>query len=173
MNDVTSGTWVFVVAAIIVAVLFVWWALVATRKTRIERSDAPPAEEARARRNQALIDAARSEVAVDLPPPTPDGLAGAGVAVAASAEPVHERAAVGADDLKQIKGIGPRLEALLNSLGVSSYAQIAEWNDAEIDRIDAQLGNFQGRIRRDDWPAQARLLAAGDRAGFENRFGKL
>ena len=172
MNEVTSGTWVFVVAAIVVAVLFVWWALVATRKTRIERTDAPLAEEARARRNQALIDAARDAV-VDVPPPTPDGLAGVGAAVAATAEPVHQQAAASNDDLKQIKGIGPRLEALLNSLGVSSYAQIAQWNDGEIDRIDAQLGNFQGRIRRDDWPAQARLLAAGDRAGFENRFGKI
>jgi predicted flap endonuclease-1-like 5' DNA nuclease len=173
MNEVTSGTWVFVVVAIIVAVLVVWWALVATRKTRIERSDAPPAEETPARRNQALIDAARSDAMVDLPPPTPDGLAGVGAAVAATAEPVQQPSAGGGDDLKQIKGIGPRLETLLNSLGVTSYAQIAAWNDAEIDRIDARLGNFQGRIRRDDWPAQARLLAAGDKAGFENRFGKL
>jgi glutaryl-CoA dehydrogenase len=43
----------------------------------------------------------------------------------------------------------------------------------EIDRIDAQLGTFAGRIRRDDWPAQARYLAAGDMAGFEQRFGKI
>jgi predicted flap endonuclease-1-like 5' DNA nuclease len=156
-----------------VALLVAWWALVATRKTRIERSEAQPAEETPARRNQALIDAARSDVAVDVPPPTPDALAGVGTAVAASAEPLHVSPAIGADDLKQIKGIGPRLEALLNSLGVTSYAQIAAWNDAEIDRIDAQLGNFQGRIRRDDWPTQARLLAAGDRAEFENRFGKI
>ncbi|MBO0749812.1 MAG: hypothetical protein J2O44_05210, partial [Porphyrobacter sp.] len=108
---------------------------------------------------------------VDLPPPTPQGLAGIGEAVAAAAEPVHE--AVPADDLKKIKGIGPKLETLLNSLGVTRYSQIAAWDDDEIDRIDAQLGTFSGRIRRDDWPAQARYLAAGDVAGFEQRFGRM
>ena len=44
---------------------------------------------------------------------------------------------------------------------------------AEIDRIDAQLGRFQGRIRRDDWVGQASLLAAGDDSGFAQRYGKL
>ena len=48
-----------------------------------------------------------------------------------------------------------------------------EISEADIDQIDAQLGRFQGRIRRDDWPAQARLLAAGDTAGYEAKFGKL
>ena len=61
----------------------------------------------------------------------------------------------------------------LHALGVTSFAQIAAWDDAEIDRVDAQLGRFQGRIRRDDWPAQARFLAAGDLAGYEGKFGKL
>ena len=56
---------------------------------------------------------------------------------------------------------------------MTSFAQIAAWDDAEIDRVDAQLGRFQGRIRRDDWPAQARFLAAGDLAGYEGKFGKL
>jgi len=170
---VTSHTWAYIVIALVIAVAVAWWALVATRKTRIERSEAAPSDDLPARRNQALIDAARDSAEVDVPPPTPEGLAGVGAAVAATAEPVHARAAVSADDLKQIKGIGPKLETLLNSLGVTSYAQIAAWDAAEIDRIDSQLGAFQGRIRRDDWPAQAQLLAAGDKAGFEDRFGKL
>jgi predicted flap endonuclease-1-like 5' DNA nuclease len=169
---VTSDVWLYLVIALVVAIAVTWWALVATRRTRIEREVAS-AEETAARRNQALIDAPRQSDEVDVPPPTPEGLAGVGVAVAASAEPVHEQPAAGADDLRQIKGVGPKLAALLNSLGVTSYAQIAAWDDAEIDRIDARLGAFQGRIRRDDWPAQARLLAAGDKAGFEDRFGKL
>jgi len=169
---VTSDVWLYVVIALVVAIAVAWWALVATRRTRIEREVAS-AEETAARRNQALIDAPRQAADVETPPPTPEGLAGVGVAVAASAEPVHEEASVAADDLRQIKGVGPKLATLLNSLGVTSYAQIAAWDDAEIDRIDARLGAFQGRIRRDDWPAQARLLAAGDRAGFEDRFGKL
>ena len=77
------------------------------------------------------------------------------------------------DDLLLIKGLGPKLVEQLRALGVTSFAQIAAWDDAEIDRIDAQLGRFQGRIRRDDWPAQARLLAAGDTSGYEAKFGKL
>ncbi|WP_342366848.1 hypothetical protein [Qipengyuania flava] len=58
-------------------------------------------------------------------------------------------------------------------MGVTSFAQIAAWDEAEIDRIDAQLGRFQGRIRRDDWVGQASLLAAGDDSGFAQRYGKL
>jgi predicted flap endonuclease-1-like 5' DNA nuclease len=56
---------------------------------------------------------------------------------------------------------------------VKRFAQIAAWNDEELARIDAQLGSFAGRPQRDQWVEQARLLAAGDTAGYENRFGKL
>lgn len=168
----TPQTWAYVIVALVVAILVAWWVLAAGRRTRIERAE-KSSEETRARRNQALIDAPQTGADVDVPPPTPEGLAGVGAAVAAAAEPVHEHPAFSADDLKRIKGIGPKLEKLLNSLGITSYTQIAAWNDAEIDRIDARLGAFQGRIRRDDWPAQARLLAEGDTAGFEARFGRL
>jgi predicted flap endonuclease-1-like 5' DNA nuclease len=96
------------------------------------------------------------------------------VAVAAGAAPAPIAAVVhGSDDLGQIKGVGPRLVQQLHALGVTSFEQIAAWDDADIDRVDAQLGRFQGRIRRDDWRTQARLLGAGDTAGYEARFGKL
>ena len=105
------------------------------------------------------------------------GLAGVGEAVQASAEGVPiappPADAVTGDDLTRIKGLGPKLAGTLRELGVVSFAQIAAWTDADIDRIDAQLGRFQGRIRRDDWPAQAQLLADGDTAGYEAKFGKL
>lgn len=94
----------------------------------------------------------------------------------AAAEPLPHPSAprsTDGDDLTRIKGLGPRLAAQLQGLGVTSFAQIAAWDEPEIDRIDAQLGRFQGRIRRDQWPEQARLLAAGDTAGYEDRFGKL
>jgi predicted flap endonuclease-1-like 5' DNA nuclease len=79
----------------------------------------------------------------------------------------------GGDDLTRIKGLGPKLAEQLRGLGVTSFAQMAAWDDAEIDRIDGQLGRFQGRIRRDDWPGQARLLAANDIAGYQAQYGKL
>lgn len=65
-----------------------------------------------------------------------------------------------ADDLKAIAGIGPKLEKVLNGLGISTYAQVANLTKAEIDRLDDQLG-FSGRIERDDWIGQARRLAGG------------
>ena len=77
------------------------------------------------------------------------------------------------DDLTRIKGLGPKLAATLQDMGVTTLSQIAQWDDAEIDRIDANLGRFQGRIRRDSWVDQAKYLSVGDEAGFVERFGKL
>ena len=62
------------------------------------------------------------------------------------------------DDLKAISGIGPKLETVLNGLGVWTYAQIAVWSPAEIAWVDDHLG-FNGRIGRDGWIAQAAELA--------------
>ena len=62
------------------------------------------------------------------------------------------------DDLKAISGIGPKLETVLNGLGVWTYAQIAAWSPAEIAWVDDHLG-FNGRIGRDGWIAQAAELA--------------
>jgi len=64
----------------------------------------------------------------------------------------------GPDDLKRIKGIGPKLEALLNPLGVYHFRQIASWTDREVAWVDYHLEGFKGRILRDDWVAQARAL---------------
>ncbi|OYU69414.1 MAG: hypothetical protein CFE28_05000 [Alphaproteobacteria bacterium PA2] len=83
-------------------------------------------------------------------------------------------AAVGAaDDLLQIKGIGPKLNAVLNDIGVVRFDQIAAWGEAEIARVDDHLGAFRGRIDRDAWVDQASLLAKGLIGEFEARFGKL
>lgn len=83
-------------------------------------------------------------------------------------------AAVGAaDDLLQVKGIGPKLNALLNSLGITRFDQIAAWGAKEIDIVDGHLGAFKGRIGRDEWVHQAGLLASGNIAAFEAKYGKL
>ncbi|ANM03753.1 endonuclease III family protein [Rhizobium phaseoli] len=67
-----------------------------------------------------------------------------------------------ADDLKLIAGIGPKLEQVLNAKGVRSFAEIAGWSDEDIARFDAELG-FNGRIGRDDWTGQAKILAGRGR----------
>ncbi len=64
-----------------------------------------------------------------------------------------------ADDLKQIVGIGPVLERLLNDAGVWHFDQIAAWKARDIAYIDSRIPGFRGRITRDGWVAQARVLA--------------
>jgi len=82
--------------------------------------------------------------------------------------------AVGApDNLRLLKGVGPKLAALLTQLGITRFDQIASWNEADIAAVDAHLGTFRGRIVRDNWVEQARYLAQGDTAGFEAKFGRL
>ncbi len=78
-----------------------------------------------------------------------------------------------ADNLQLLKGVGPKLVVLLNGLGVTRFQQIADWTDADIARIDPQLGAFQGRIARDNLIDQAAYLARGDKAGFEAKYGAL
>lgn len=78
-----------------------------------------------------------------------------------------------ADELARIKGLGPKLQALLPTLGITTFAQIAAWTAEDLARIDPQLGPFAGRPARDGWVDQAKYLAAGDVAGFEDRFGRV
>ncbi len=66
----------------------------------------------------------------------------------------------GPDDLKKIKGIGPKLETLCNSLGFYHFDQIAAWTDAEVAWVDQNLQGFKGRVSRDGWVEQAKALAA-------------
>ena len=76
-----------------------------------------------------------------------------------SSKPTTKKAqSNGHDDLKLIKGVGPKLEAMLNKLGVNTFAQIAEWNNSDIAKISTELGSFKDRITRDDWVAKAAEL---------------
>ena len=77
------------------------------------------------------------------------------------------------DDLEQLKGVGPKLAAILVGHGISRFDQIAKLTDSEVERLDADLGAFRGRLRRDRVVEQANYLARGDIDGFEQRFGKL
>jgi predicted flap endonuclease-1-like 5' DNA nuclease len=90
-----------------------------------------------------------------------------------AAKPAPAAPKTGADNLQLLKGVGPKLAVLLSGLGVTSFRQIADWTDADIARIDPQLGAFQGRIARDNIVDQAGYLARGDKAGFEAKYGAL
>lgn len=65
------------------------------------------------------------------------------------------------DDLRQIKGVGPKLETALHQLGVFHYDQIANWSADEVAWMDDNLVQFKGRVSRDDWVTQAKALASG------------
>ncbi|MFC7536077.1 hypothetical protein ACFQPG_01690 [Sphingomonas sp. GCM10030256] len=77
------------------------------------------------------------------------------------------------DNLQRMKGVGPKLAALLNSRGLVRYEQIAALSPEDVERIDADLGAFRGRLVRDRIVEQAGYLSRGDMGGYEAQFGKL
>lgn len=172
--NVIEANWLLILIVLALAILIAWYVFHAARRTRVtgETRDVLDEGAAPAARNQALIDTPPA-AAVPIPPATPAGLAGAGEAVSAVVEQQQVMQSGLRDDLTRLKGVGPKLAAQLGEFGVTSFAQVAAWTEADIDRIDAQLGRFQGRIRRDAWVEQARLLAAGDEGGFAARFGNI
>jgi predicted flap endonuclease-1-like 5' DNA nuclease len=77
------------------------------------------------------------------------------------------------DNLQLLKGVGPKLAAQLNELGVTRYDQLARLGDNEVAHLDERMGAFRGRIARDRLVEQACYLERGDTDGFEAKFGKL
>lgn len=181
MIQLIEANWPAFVIALAIGLLVAWWLFGrSSRGGRVRHHARDVLDEgaAPAQRNQALIDAPSAATVAVTPPPAAEIIGGIGevVAMAASPDPIPAASPAaddGADDLRRIKGIGPKLVSLLATLGVTRFDQIAAWTGADIDRIDGQLGTFAGRIRRDSWVEQAKYLAAGDVAGFEAQFGKL
>ena len=68
--------------------------------------------------------------------------------------------AAGSDDLKKLSGVGPALEKKLLAAGVTTFAQIASWSDADVAEMDEKV-SLKGRIEREGWIAQAADLAKG------------
>ncbi|MEM7702211.1 MAG: hypothetical protein AAF251_09780 [Pseudomonadota bacterium] len=129
-----------------------------------------------AQRNQALIDAApavQSKVAVaveETPAPVPAAPAPMPTP-APEATPAPAPAPAAKDDLRQIKGVGPKLVTMLADEGVTTFAQVAAWTDSDVAKIDAKLGRFSGRITRDQWVEQAKMLISGDKDAYAAKFG--
>ncbi|MEO9684467.1 helix-hairpin-helix domain-containing protein, partial [Tateyamaria sp.] len=78
----------------------------------------------------------------------------------------------GPDDLKQIKGVGPKMETLLHSMGFFHFDQVASWGADEVSWVDQNLKGFKGRATRDEWVAQAKILAAGGTTEFSAKVDK-
>jgi len=114
-----------------------------------------------------------SPVLPDEPLPEPGAALAAGLSPAELAPEPLAAPAGPPDPLTRMKGLGPKAQATLAGLGVTRFDQIAAWSDADVARIDAEMGAFKGRIVRDRWVDQARYLAADDVTGFEAVFGKL
>lgn len=175
MLESIQGNQIALAAIVLLVAFVVWWVWGRTKPKpqKREYQDVLSEGAEKAARNTALIDAPSAATLVT-PAPVVGTMAGVGevVAAAATEEAALAQPAVG-DDLGRIKGVGPKLKALLGSLGVTSYAQIAAWTEEDIARIDAQLGSFAGRATRDNWVEQARLLASGDTAAYEAKFGKV
>jgi predicted flap endonuclease-1-like 5' DNA nuclease len=123
---------------------------------------------------------------VGTPAPAPEPIADAPIAAADLASPDLASPDVASPDLAStnptdesaipltmLKGLGPKVAARLAELGMTDARQFAALNDADAVALDAQLGPFSGRMTRDRWLEQARLLAAGDKPGYEAIFGKL
>ena len=78
-----------------------------------------------------------------------------------AAKPAAKKAAKGdGDDLSTISGVGPVIVGKLNDAGITTFAQIAAWSDADVEAIEEKL-SFKGRVGREDWIAQAKELAKG------------
>lgn len=91
----------------------------------------------------------------------------AGGAAPATAEPAAARA----DDLKRIRGIGVLIEKRLHGMGYRTYEQIANWTAEDVARVSQAL-DFRGRIERENWVEQARILASGGQTEFARRLDR-
>lgn len=171
-----TTTIILIVLALVGAAILVL-VLVARRK--------PPRVERRTGEDGSPYVASRERPYMKPPaPPAPPRPEGAGVAdeVATAATDVagamldvavRKRPTGPADDLRLLKGVGPKFVARLNELGLTRFDQLAGLNANEVDHLDERMGPFQGRLARDRVIEQADLLARRDIETFEERFGKL
>jgi predicted flap endonuclease-1-like 5' DNA nuclease len=163
------NTTILIVIAAVAVVIALFLLLVRGRKQRVQLSDTPPLA-----RVAPVAPAPRAEgdgMASEMTAAVEDVIDQfVGIDTHPSGQPDTTHAG---DTLTQIKGLGPKAASRLAEIGVTRFAQMASWDEADIAAIDAQMGAFKGRIRRDRWVDQAKLLAAGDTAAFETEFGKL
>ena len=150
-----------IVAAVFLGLAIVYWYL-----SRVGDSGGP------VRRPPKAVPLPQKHPPVDVTPTSSDWLqhrpapAPADEAPRQQPQPLRSSPNRKKDDLKQITGIGPKLERLLHANGIFNFGQIAGWQDADVQAMDELLPAFHGRIQREDWIGQARkLLDAQDEKG--------
>ncbi len=170
----TANNFLWLLLPLLLGLLTGWWAWANRRADADLAYTAPEVKPVIKAVEPVVVPATKRETFVDAAPVSSGKAVVGGVAAAAALTAIGIPAAVGkADDLLQVKGVGPKLNTLLGSLGISRFDQIAAWGTSEIAKVDDHLGNFKGRIVRDSWIEQAGLLATGAIAAFEAKFGKL
>ncbi len=154
----TALTMILIAIAALCAIAMIAWG---TMRRRVKAGEVAEAEKHAALAGHAPVTVAPTDEPVeDIPdlPPLPA---------------VSSPTAAADQPLTMLKGLGPKAATRLAELGIASVDQLAALSPERISAIDAEMGNFTGRIARDRWVEQARLLAAGDLTGFEKAFGKL
>jgi predicted flap endonuclease-1-like 5' DNA nuclease len=158
--------WPLILVAIVIALILAFMLLRPRQRVQLSQDSAPVRPHMQARKQPGEGRGIASEAAAAL----------GDVSGQIIDAPVHANlpgASGPPDDLTLLQGVGPKLAATLNSLGISRFEQLARFSDGDIERLDQQLGPFKGRLQRDQIPLQADYLARGDEDGFEQRFGKL
>ena len=168
MGPITTAHLILIaVLAVLTVMMVVWGVRLKARRKAAEaaaeerREDAPAQHEGDANSAATLAEPAP-------PPVTPPIAAMEAVPSAAPHDPGDT-----SQDLTRLKGLGPKLAAQLAERGLTRIEQIAALSPAEAAALDGELGSFSGRLTRDRWVEQARLLAAGDTHGYEAEFGRL
>lgn len=161
-GSITTATLVLIAIGAVCALAVIAWG---TMRRRAKASEVAEAEE-----HAALAGRAPTLAPEPMPENEPDAAPEpAPMAIAPGPSPV----ATASQPLTILKGLGPKSAARLGELGVTSVDQLAALSPERVATIDPEMGSFAGRITRDRWVEQAKLLAAGDVAGFEAAFGKL
>lgn len=160
MDFVTQNMWLVALVALVVLVLLF---LVLRPRQRVRLSgDTPIRPHMAVGEGKSLADEAAAAVS---------DVAGAIIDTRIHAE--LPGASGPPDDLVKLKGVGPKLAAILQQRGLTRFDQIARLSSGQVETLDDSLGAFRGRLSRDQVVDQADYLARGDIEGFEARFGKL
>lgn len=156
MGEIFNAYWPIILVAVAIGLIVGW--LVFRPRQRIRLTDSAPVR-------PHMVQSARETVFGHEAEVTTKHVLGAESAGSAGSDR--------GDDLERLKGVGPKLAAMLTAHGLTRFEQLAKLTDSEVERLDADLGAFRGRLQRDRIVEQADYLARGDIDGFEQCFGKL